>query len=242
MTSPGTGFLDSLVSAVRDNPLAAALIGGGAAWLLIGNQNLKNSAATVTAAATPIVDITARKLRTATSRPGRPDAPPTAPEMGEDLSPAFAENARQAASSASDFVSGAAETVRQNLGDSMAQARDRIGNLANPLPGKEAFAKLQSSLSDTIERQPLVIGMIGLAIGAAVAGAFRASDLENEWAGDLSDSVKADLGTRAQAVTQSLREASDTLQAELGDTGAEAVNRLKQAGIDAARAARDSAG
>ena len=91
-----------------------------------------------------------------------------------------------------------------------------------------------------LERQPLVLGAIGLAIGAAVAGAFRTSDLENEWIGDLSDDVKADLNTRAGAVSQSLREASDTLKAER-DTGAEAIDRVRQAGMDAADAARQKA-
>jgi len=90
-----------------------------------------------------------------------------------------------------------------------------------------------------LERQPLVLGAVGLAIGAAVAGAFRTSDLENEWAGELSDDVKADLNTRAGAVSQSLSQAADTLKAELGDTGVEAVDRVKQAGRDAADAARE---
>ena len=36
-----------------------------------------------------------------------------------------------------------------------------------------------------------------------------------------------------------LREASDTLKAELSDTGAEAIDRVKQAGMDAADAARE---
>jgi len=51
--------------------------------------------------------------------------------------------------------------------------------------------------------------------------------------------VKADWNTRAGAVSQSLREASDTLKAELGDTEVEAVDRVKQAGMDAADAARE---
>ena len=83
-----------------------------------------------------------------------------------------------------------------------------------------------------------MLGAVGLAIGAAVAGAFRTSDLENEWVGELSDDMKADLKTRVGAVSQSLREASDTLKAEVSGIGAEAVDRAKQAGMDAADAAR----
>jgi hypothetical protein len=89
-----------------------------------------------------------------------------------------------------------------------------------------------------LERQPLVLGAIGLAIGAAVAGAFRTSDVENEWVGELSDSVKADLNARAAAVSQSVREASDTLKAEIGDMGAESLERLQETGLNAMDAAR----
>ena len=45
-----TGFLDNLVTAARENPLAAALIGGGAFLLLTGNENLKKAASSATAA------------------------------------------------------------------------------------------------------------------------------------------------------------------------------------------------
>ncbi|MEY9716140.1 hypothetical protein [Bradyrhizobium elkanii] len=41
MSSTQTSFFDSLVTAVRENPLAAALIGGGVFWLLAGDEKLK---------------------------------------------------------------------------------------------------------------------------------------------------------------------------------------------------------
>ena len=237
MSSTKAGFFDSLVSAARENPLAAALIGGGALWLLVGNDKLKGAASSAAAAASPMVDIGARNLRSAT--PGlRTAAPPTAP-VDHDGSFRVRDTLRDAGSAASEAMSGAADKIRDRFDEGVAYARESFGNLGNPLPGKESITKAQSSLADIFEQQPLVLGAIGLAIGAAVAGAFRTSDLENEWIGDLSDDVKADLNTRAGAVSQSLREASDTLKAELSDTGAEALNRVRQAGMDAANAARE---
>jgi hypothetical protein len=236
MSSTQTGFFDSLASAVQENPLAAALIGGGALWLLIGNDKLKGAASSAAAAASPMVDIGARNLRSAAFGLQRTAAPPTAPEMDHDGSFRVGETMREAGNTASDAMSGAADKLRDRFDEGVAYARENLGKLA---PARESLTKAQSSLADMLERQPLMLGAIGLAIGATVAGAFRTSDLEDECIGDLSDDMKADLNTRAEAVSQSLREASDTLKAELSDTAAEAVDRVKQAGMDAADAARE---
>jgi len=239
MTNTETGFLDNLVSAVRENPLAAALIGGGALWLLMGNEKLKDAANSATAATSTLVDIGARNARAKASGLRRTEAPPTAPDMDNDASFHAGESLSNAADAAADSVSDTAQKIKSRLDESTAYAREKVASLGKPLSGKETFTKAQSSLADLLERQPLVLGVVGLAIGAAVAGAFRTSDLENEWVGEISDDVKADLNARAGAVSQSIREASDTLKAELGDTAAEAADRLKQAGKDAANAARD---
>lgn len=239
MKSTQSGFFDSLVSAVRENPLAACLIGGGALWLLIGNEKLKSAANSATAAASWAADAGARNLREAASRFQTTAAPPTAPELDDEGSFRAGETLREAGTAASDTISGAADKIRDRFDEGVAYARENFSKLGNPLPGKEAFAKAQSSLAGVLDRQPLVLGAVGLAIGAAVAGAFRTSDLENEWVGELSDDMKADLNTRVGAVSQSLREASDTLKAEVSGIGAEAVDRAKQAGMDAADAARE---
>jgi hypothetical protein len=241
MSDTQSGFFDSLVAAVRENPLSAALIGGGAVWLLVGNERLKSAANSATAAASPIVDIGARNLQAATSGLKMTVAPPTAPEMHHEGSFRVGETLRDANGTASEAMSDTAGKVKDRFGENVAYARDNLGKLGDQLPGKEAFAKAQSSLADVLEQQPLVLGAIGLAIGAAVAGVFSTSDLENEWVGELSDDFKSDLSTRAGAVSQSLQEASDTFRAELGDTGAEAVDRLQQASADAAVAAREKA-
>jgi len=234
MSSTRSGFFDNLVAAVQENPLAAVLIGGGAFWLLAGTDRLKGAAASATAA----VDVGTSNLRVAASKLERTAAPPTAPEMDHDESFRVGETLREAGRATADAVSGSADTVRDRFSEGVRFTGEKFGNLSNALPGRETFTNAQSSLAEMLERQPLVLGVVGLAIGAAVASAFSMSDVENEWVGEFSDDLKANVSTRAGAVSQSLREASDTLKAELSDTGAEAVDRLKQAGTDAAHAAR----
>jgi hypothetical protein len=209
--------------------------------LLIGNDKLKSAASSTTAAASPSVDIGARNLRSAASKFENTSAPPTAPEMDHEGSFHVGETLRDASSAASDAVSGAADKMRDGFDEGVAYARDNFAKLGNPLPGKETFTRAQSSLSDLLERQPLVLGAVGLAIGAATAGAFRSSGLENDLVGEFSDTVREDLNKRAGAVSQSVREAADTLKNEIEDAGAETFDRMKQAGIEAAEAAKETA-
>jgi hypothetical protein len=239
MTTTEAGFLENLTSAARENPLAAALIGGGALWLLLGNDKLRDVAGSATAAVSPLVDVATRNVRATASGLRRTEAPPTAPGMDNDNSFDVPEGMRSAAGAAVDAMSETAGIIKNRFNDSAAYARQKVGELGNPLPGQETFAQAKSSLAEILERQPLVLGVVGMAIGAAVAAALRASDVENEWLGDISDEVKADLTARTGAVSQRVRAASETLKAEIGDTGAEAVDRLKQAGMDAANAVRD---
>ncbi|MGY4470719.1 ElaB/YqjD/DUF883 family membrane-anchored ribosome-binding protein [Bradyrhizobium sp. LB9.1b] len=144
-------------------------------------------------------------------------------------------------SAASGVLSGTADKMRAQFEDGVEMVRDGFAKLGDQVPGGEAVSKAKSSLSDVFEKQPLVLGVVGLAIGAAIAGASRTTDIENEYVGKTSDDVKTDLKTRVGAVSQALRESSDSLLAEVSDTGAEALDRIRQTGMDAVQAARERA-
>jgi len=234
MSNTKSGFIDNLVTAARENPLAAALIGGGALWLLAGDQKLKTATRSVVDAVSPVADAGTSPLRSAASAVKQTTAPPTAPEMGDEGSLGIGETLRGATAAPSDAVSEAVDNVQDRFDEGVTFFQDKLGTA---LPGKEALTSTQSSLTELLERRPLVLGIVGLAIGAAVAGTFRASEIENEYIGKVADDVKADVNRRAGAVSQAWREASDTVIAEVGDKGAEALDKVRQAGIDAAEAA-----
>ena len=234
-------FLDGLTAAARENPLAAALVGGGALWLLIGSDKLRNAAGSVTSAAAPLADIGTRAQRSAASSWDETSGSVRhrASQMQDQAAHSINDTVRNARTAASDAMSGAAETMNERLDEGMAGAREMFDRLGQALPKKETLRQAQSSLSDLLERQPLVLGAVGLVIGATVAGALAKSSLEDEWVGDLSDGLKADLKERAGAVSRSVREASDTLKAEFADAGAEYADRVQQASRDALDASRE---
>ncbi|WP_375762524.1 hypothetical protein ACE10W_04875 [Bradyrhizobium sp. B025] len=240
MSRAQTGFVDSLLAAARENPLSAALIGSGALWLLVGDGKLKGAAQSAANVASGIVDSGASNLRAAASGLQRTAAPPTAPEMDHEGG-SVAGDSRDAAQTATDSMSDAVDKVRDRFDEGVAYAREQVAKMGNPLPAGDTLTKAQSSLGELMERQPLVIGAIGLAVGAALAGAFRTTQIEDNYIGGVSDQVKEDLSSRGTAVSKALREAADTIAAEASDIGAEAVDRMKQAGTDAAHAAKEKA-
>jgi hypothetical protein len=241
MSSTQTGFFDNLVAAAKENPLAAVLIGGGALWLMAGDDRIKGAARSTATAASGVVDGGMSTMRTAASTLQRTTAPPTAPEMDHVGSLDGGDTLRSGKDDAAGILSGTAEKMKAQFEDGVDMLRDSFAKVGDQIPGGDAVSKAKSSLSDVLEKQPLVLGVVGLAIGAAVAGAFRTTDIENEYVGETSDAVKADLNTRVGAVSQALRENSDTLLAEVSDTGGEALDRIRQTGMNAVEAARERA-
>jgi hypothetical protein len=64
------------------------------------------------------------------------------------------------------------------------------------------FAAAQSNIADLMDRQPLVLGAIGLGVGAAMAAALPSTAVED----DLLGQASADLQTRTRVVAADVTE------------------------------------
>ncbi len=226
-------FISGLADAARANPLAAALIGGGALWLLIGNQRLKDMAGAMTNTAQPLADIDMPDVGT--------KAAPLS-EKARAAGDAISEQSGSAAQGIKDGVSSAVGTMKDSIADTVGQASGMVRAIPNPIPPlRQGYGQAQSALSKLLDKQPLVLGAVGVAIGAAVAGAFPVTGVENEWAGPSSDDVKAEVQARATAVSEKARGGIGDLASEVRGVAEDTVDRVKRAGKDAVAAARQKA-
>ncbi|MFC0241966.1 hypothetical protein [Rhodopseudomonas telluris] len=86
-----------------------------------------------------------------------------------------------------------AASVASVVRDSGAAAMDRASDFGRQLPetGAELFDAAKSRMTDLLEEQPLLLGALGLAIGAGIAASLPSTSVEADLFGETSDEFKA---------------------------------------------------
>lgn len=233
-------FVESLSQAARDNPLAAALIGGGALWLVFGNRlgdafgsmaSVARSGARGAAEATEAAMEAGRHTAEQATEAAQATLRSTG-EAATSASAAVKERMNEASSRTTDAGRGAAGSF-----SSAAEALHPSSRTLSQL--RKGYASAQSGLTDLFERQPLVLGALGLAIGAGVAGAIASTNVENEWAGSLSDEVKDTARNRAEHVAETAQRAAGEFGSDFRAAAGEAAHKIRKAGEDATHAMRE---
>jgi hypothetical protein len=181
-------FVAGLQDAVRQNPVSAALIGMGVLWMFTGGARITAAAALLSPAA-----------RAAATGVG------TGSQLAADAVGAASESVRSFSSRVGDSVRDAVAGASASVNETASQAYDAVKGAGAGSISKTTMAvgesastrdvanSLQGNLRDTFERQPLLLGAIGLALGAGMAATLPRTDMESEFAGDAADRVTKQL-------------------------------------------------
>jgi hypothetical protein len=177
ISEKGSDFIQDLGEAVRKNPLSAALIGMGVLWLFTGSRPVETAGDFV--------------------RNAGLDRIPGAAGNAFDAARSSVRSGTEAIDERVASVKGAA---REGAVDALDNATrygrdyaDRASEYVTSIPGigVDIFDTVRSNLSDVFRAQPLALGAIGIAIGASIAAALPATELETDYLGETSDNVKA---------------------------------------------------
>lgn len=184
----GADFIRNLGQAVRRNPVSTALIGMGVLWLISGGKTTD----------------AAQRLARRSGLDRLPDAAADALSSGRSAVQsrvnAIGGQLSDVGESAGAMVGNVAHTVRDTASDAI----DRASRLGSDVAGSasdfahatsersaDLFASARNRLSDMLEEQPLLLGAVGLAIGAGIAASLPTTKLEAEYFGETSDELKA---------------------------------------------------
>jgi hypothetical protein len=185
MSETASHWASSLGDTVKQNPVPVALIGAGLAWLMMGGSR----------------------------HPARPEPHPrpydppdvtvydayNAPLSGpQEHSGSLRERAGEMASgvqgrlsAAGERVSHAAATTRESVGHVAASARQRMSETAEHLRHqvREQGGKTKETFNYLRDEQPLVLGALGFALGAALGAGLPPTQREDELMGEARDQV-----------------------------------------------------
>jgi hypothetical protein len=232
VSEKGSDFIQDLGDAVRKNPLSAALIGMGVLWLFAGSRPVER-----------VGDF---------ARSSGLDRIPDAAGYAAD---AARSTLRSGTDAVGERVASAKDVVKDGVVDALDSATrygreyaDTASEYVTSIPGSSAeiFDAVRSNLTDLFKAQPLALGAIGIAIGAGIAAAFPAAEIEADYLGETSDTVRKNAAqfaaeqtdratTVAEAVVNAVKEEAATqgltlegAKAAVGDISAK-VSRVADA-------------
>jgi hypothetical protein len=219
-----SGIVEDLNAAIRDNPLAAGLIGAGALWMLFGRKGIGAAASGIGAAAGGAGHMagTAGSAAFGSAR----SAAQAVGSAGSSVASKLKTAASQSADAVASIVPDMSADEPSDYGFTPEQSRARTSkSFASSTTGRYA-ENVKSTLAETFERQPLLLGAVGLAIGAAIASSFATTSVESEWIGEQGTAAREKLKQAAKQATDRAWEA--------GKDEAQKQHLTESAGWDAA--------
>jgi hypothetical protein len=100
----------------------------------------------------------------------------------------IADKGKRAAEAVVDASGSVASRTREAAAELASTAGEKVSEMAGSAHRRQ-IAPMQRDIADFFERQPLAVGAVGLAIGAAIGSVFRTTTAEAEALGSASQSA-----------------------------------------------------
>jgi len=206
--SDGRVALDNFKSQVRDNPLPLALVGAGLAWLFMGGGPSSDRLAMQRRSRFERTDFgryqndypeghwegdardgeragdSMRRMASGSysSGSGFGEEKSSDDSMMDRVSSAYS-SAADAASSAADTISETASSAAEAISDTASRSWQRMRDTRHYASDSmhDAGNRAQRMMSDTLDKEPLILGAIGLAVGAAIGAMMPRTRVEEEY-------------------------------------------------------------
>ncbi len=261
-SSGGADFTRNLGEAVRDNPLPVLLIGAGIGWLLLSGKQGSGGGAEprrLLPAPTGLGQAETRRSTAVRVSPAGGDGGPSLTERASAAAGAVRERAGGAVEGARDTASNMAGQAGQAVGDAYRAAADTAGSVVEDVGAtargvarqaaelgqgaREQAGRLGESTQQgfgwLLREQPLVLGALGVALGAAVGAVLPGTQAENRLMGETSDAVTEQAAAASRQVADRAQEAAgDRLEkvgSAVGETYRQATARLDEAGLSSGK-------
>ncbi|RWO48663.1 MAG: hypothetical protein E5Y10_33680 [Mesorhizobium sp.] len=222
------GTAEWFIGAAKNNPEGLLLVAAGCALLM---RRGGSSAISSFGHAEESRGNNGHRKAQSRSSSTRPDGPEAETREG---GPAAVEAAREYVSEIGEKVAATASSYASSASTYADEARRNVSQTS------EQFARrAQSTLQDTMNRvtqeQPLTLALLGFAAGAAVAAAFRTTEIENRTLGPAAEQLTDTAERAGERLKESTEEAGKRLRRAAEERGLNA-DGLKEVASDVAGA------
>ena len=258
---PGdASVLQRLNDSIRENPLGAALVGMGIVWMLAGTSGMAAAARVPGDAARRVP----RMVRQAAETAG--DAAAAVGRVPGSVLSAVGAAAGSAATAAGEAaratlhaVSDTAEKTAAAVGQGASRIGKSVGEITRQAGGavhqvEEAAQDIGDStagglggayrqLATQLQANPLLLGGIGLVIGAGLATLFPRTGLETRLMGETAEDVRARAGEMANLAATKVEQTAHELGVdarEIAGTARHLAEDLAQKAKSVAEAGREA--
>lgn len=199
----GGDFGHNLATQVRNNPLPTLLAGAGLTWLMAASSRAPTPKASVY---------------------------DTGPSLGDRASSA-AQSARSAASGTKSAAKGAAGAASQAASSVAGAARSTADSVAGA--SRAGARGVRDGYAYLSQEQPLVLGAMAVAAGAAIGALLPATEAEDHWMGEASEDATDRLKAEG-------RRRADQAKAAAAGTAEAAKREVESRSTDAPRGGRSA--